>query len=380
MDTQPASPLTLLIGTAPAYEYVLSLCVWSDAQHHSTSDLGPEWFATVRTQAPRELLDAVARFAHESDMVWTHLLTFIPVDDNAPAASGGPSALDVPAFIALLERQDPAEVHLRLVGSGVRYCESNTPPEVMRAAVAGDPAARREFLRTSYPEDASWQAALSHLLSLDSAAVHATLLEILRGWYDAVFRTQEPALVESIACEAALRQAQMAHEPPLAVVRAATSGFEYVPEEGIQRIVLVPSVLIAPQLFLLDHDDTKWICVPVSDDCLSGDPLKPPARLLRLLRALGDERRLRLLRLLALGAHTLGQLSAKAGMGKTLTHHHLTVLRGAGLVLVRSGNPTIYTLRYDTVAQVGPTLDAFLAPTARKERSDGAPFASSSTD
>ena len=84
------------------------------------------------------------------------------------------------------------------------------------------------------------------------------------------------------------------------------------------------------------------------------------------------------MRLIVSGTHTLGQLSRQAGMGKTLTHHHLTVLRGAGLVFVRSGNPTIYTLRYDALAQVGPTLDAFLAPPPRKEPADGS--SSSSPD
>jgi DNA-binding transcriptional ArsR family regulator len=361
MDTTHDDPLALHIGTAPAYEFLLSLCVWSDVPHHATSDLGPEWFAAVRAQAPRELLDAVARFARESDMVWAHLLTFVPEDPAPP---------DVPAFIALLERRDPVEVHLRLVGSGVRYCQRATPAAVMRAAVAGDPAARREFLRTSHPEDAAWQAALRHLLAQDSPALHAALLAILRGWYDAVFRAQEPGLAGPIACEAAHRRAQLAHDPPLAVVRTAASGFEYVPEEGIRRVVLVPSVVARPQLFLLDHDDTKWICTPVADECLTADPLTPPPRLLRLLRALGDERRLRLLRLLASGSFALGPLAARAGLSKTLAHHHLTVLRGAGLVLVRGGNPTIYTLRYDTLARVGPTLDAFLAPPPREERPD----------
>jgi DNA-binding transcriptional ArsR family regulator len=361
METVPAPPLALRIGTAPAYEFVLSLCVWSDLEHHPTSDLGPAWFAAVRAQAPRELLAAVAQFAHECDMVWAHLLTFIPEEPAPP---------DVPAFIDLLERQDPTEVHLRLVGSGVRYFQRATPLEVMRAAVTGDPTARREFLRTSYPEDAAWQTALRHLLALRSPALHATLLTIVRGWYDAVFRAREPALAEPIACEATRWRARLAHDPPLAVVHAATSGFEYAPEEGIRRIVLVPSVLISPQLFLLDHDDTKWIYAPVADDCLSTDPLTPPPRLLRLLRALGDERRLRILRLLATDSFALGPLAAEVGLSKTLTHHHLTVLRGAGLVLVRAGNPTVYTLRDDTLAQVGPALTAFLTP-PREERSDG---------
>jgi DNA-binding transcriptional ArsR family regulator len=359
----PDSAITLEIATAPAHEFVLSLCVWSDLDERTTFDIGPDWFEAIWAHAPRTLLDAVARLARESDMVWAHLLTFIPTDSAPP---------DVPSFIELLERQDPAEVHLRLVGGGVRYCERATSAEVMRAAVAGDPAARREFLRTSSPEDARWQAAMRYLLAQPSRALHADLIEILRRWYDAVYRAQEATLSRPIDCDATNRRAQVTHESPLEVVRAATPGFEYVPEEGIRHIVLVPSVVIRPQLYLLDHDDTKWICVPVSDECLATDPMAPPARMVRLLRALGDERRLRILRLLAIDSYSLGQLAAHFGIGKTLMHHHLTVLRGAGLVLVRTSNPQLYSLRYDTLAQVGPLLDAYLAPPPRKDLPDGA--------
>jgi DNA-binding transcriptional ArsR family regulator len=358
-----ASSVALQIATDPAYEFVISLCVWSDVDERPSFDIGPDWFAAIRAQAPRALLEAISQFARESDMVWAHLLTFIPESHVSP---------EVPAFVDLVEQQDPVEVHLRLVGGGVRYCERATSAEIMRAAVAGDRIARREFLRTSYPDDARWQAALRHLLAQPSRALHVTLVEILRGWYDAVFRVQERALMEPIACDAANRRAQLTRDPPLVVVRGATNGFEYVPEEGIRRIVLVPSLLVRPQLYLLDHEEIKWICVPVADECLATDPLKPPPRLVRLLRALGEERRLGILRALAAESFSLGELAARLGMGKTLLHHHLTVLRGAGLILVRNGNPTLYSLRYDTLAQVGPLLDTFLAPPPRKEFPDAA--------
>ena len=69
---------------------------------------------------------------------------------------------------------------------------------------------------------------------------------------------------------------------------------------------------------------------------------------------------------------SLGQIAAQSGLGKTLMHHHLTVLRSAGLILVRSGNPAVYTLRYGTLAQVGPLLETVLAPPLRKDPTDGA--------
>jgi DNA-binding transcriptional ArsR family regulator len=358
------SPISLQIVSAPAYEFILSLCAWSDGDEHASLDIGPEWFAAIRAQAPRELLESIAEFGRGKSFVWAHLLTFISSDA---------AAFDVPAFINLMEQQDPAEVHFRLVGGGVRYCERATPPAVMRAAVAGDPAARREFLRTSYPEDARWQAALRHLLMLHSRALHTDLIEILRGWYDAVFRAQEAELLKAITCDAANRQTQLAHAAPLEVIRSATNGYEYTPEEGIRRVVLVPSVVIRPQLHLLDHTDTKWICVPVADACLATDPRMPPARLVRVLKALSDERRLRVLHAIAAGSYTLGQLADMFEMSKTLMHHHLTMLRGAGLILVHTTNPMVYSLRYDTLALLGPLLDAYLAPPPQKGSGRDAP-------
>ena len=262
----PEPPFTLQVVTAPAYEFILSLGVWSDVDEHAAFDIGPAWFAAIRAQASPDLLEAISQFAHESDMVWAHLLSFIPIDPPPP---------DVPTFIALLEQQDPVAIHLRLVGHGMRICERDTPTEVMCAAVAGDPAARREFLRTSHPEDARWQAALRHLLSLHSRALQADLIEILRGWYDAVFQTQATEFLEPIARDAANRQAHIGHERSLRVIGAA-NGFEYIPEEGIQHIILVPSVVIRPQINWLDYEGTKWICVPVADEYLTADPLMPP--------------------------------------------------------------------------------------------------------
>jgi DNA-binding transcriptional ArsR family regulator len=354
------SPVTTQIATSSAYEFILSLSVWSDFEEHTAYDIDLTWFTAIRAQAAPLLLNSIAQFAHQSERVWTHLLSFIPLDSPPP---------NVLAFIELLENEDPVAIHLRLVGYGMRICERDTPPQVMRAAVSGDPAARRDFLRTSHPEDARWQMALGHLLSLHSQMLHADLIEILRGWYDTVFHPRASELHESISRDAENRKKYLTNNRPLADI-VEMNGFEYDPEEGIQHIVIVPSVVIRPQIIWLDYEGTKWICVPVADEFLITDPLMPSGQLVRMLRALGDERRLRILRLLAQGTHSLGQLTAQLGQSKALIHHHLTILRGAGLILVRSGNPMYFTLRYDALAQLGLLLETYLAPPPRKEPFD----------
>jgi DNA-binding transcriptional ArsR family regulator len=88
---------------------------------------------------------------------------------------------------------------------------------------------------------------------------------------------------------------------------------------------------------------------------------EPPPRLLRLLKAVSDERRLRLLKRLTTGEYTLQQLGTDLGMSKTLTRHHLVVLRSAGLVRVRSsGSTQQYCLRRDSVVAVGSLLASYL--------------------
>lgn len=53
-------------------------------------------------------------------------------------------------------------------------------------------------------------------------------------------------------------------------------------------------------------------------------------------------------------------------------HHHPRVLHSASLTLVRKSNATACTECHDTLDEVGPLLDTFLALSARKDLFDGA--------
>jgi DNA-binding transcriptional ArsR family regulator len=82
--------------------------------------------------------------------------------------------------------------------------------------------------------------------------------------------------------------------------------------------------------------------------------------LLRLHKALSDEKRLRMLRLLADGPATLQQLADGVGLAKSSAHHHLVILRSAGLVKVTLERESLYTLRRDSIYDASRQLGAFL--------------------
>ena len=73
---------------------------------------------------------------------------------------------------------------------------------------------------------------------------------------------------------------------------------------------------------------------------------------LAMLKALADESRLALLRLLSAGERTVGDLSRQVNLGEPTVSHHLSRLRQAGLVTLRmAGNQRFYRVNGTGLAE-----------------------------
>jgi DNA-binding transcriptional ArsR family regulator len=107
----------------------------------------------------------------------------------------------------------------------------------------------------------------------------------------------------------------------------------------------VPHEAGRPWLLLCQHERTRIICYPLPEPRATED------RIVALGRALGDEKRVRMLTRLAAGDASLAELAETAEIAKSTAHHHLAQLRNAGLVEMR-GNAQGYSfsLRPDGVA------------------------------
>jgi DNA-binding transcriptional ArsR family regulator len=92
----------------------------------------------------------------------------------------------------------------------------------------------------------------------------------------------------------------------------------------------------------------------------------PPPYLVRRLKALADERRLRILRLLQHERRTLQELADEFGLPKTTIHHHLAMLRAAGFIHLREESSRQYmphpryTYRAEAVPRAIDALAAYL--------------------
>jgi DNA-binding transcriptional ArsR family regulator len=101
---------------------------------------------------------------------------------------------------------------------------------------------------------------------------------------------------------------------------------------------------------------------PVADGALEPhDPLAPPPAVLRLHRALGDDSRLRILRLLRDRDWYLTEIAERLELSKPTIKHHLAQLRAAGLVtLTEEGGLSYYSLRRDRLDDASSELKRFL--------------------
>ena len=346
-------PLIVEIEASPAYEFLITLCAFGDTEHHAVYEVGKEWFDDISKKASPDLLALVEQFSFHSHEIWEHMLGFV-YDCPAPR--------DVQALITYIEAIDPLELRLHMLGYYVRQHRRATPPEIILQAAQGDSEAQRKLLKTSFPDDPEWQRTLRWLLSLEPEATKNLLLDILRGWYDEVFREQEPQIMSILARDV---EAKLALKPTISaeqLIEIAT-GWEYVPEPGIRRVVLIPSYINRPFNSDAERYDTVIFFYPVAEESIAADDHAPPLRLVKLSKALADERRLRILKKLATGSYTLQEIAEDFGVAKTTIHHHMITLRSAGLVRMNLSDKR-WSLRQGMIDNVSDLLNTYLKGTS----------------
>ncbi len=344
--TDPERQLPVEIDTSPIYELLLGLFVLTGEKGHRDPDQyeeGPTFFERVDESASSELKDQLATLSSCGGL-W---LSFIGDAHELPAPRS------VEQFIEHLAEIDPTELRLlALRNSGINERRGHEAAD-LAAAAAGDSAAIDRLLGDDGDE-------LWPLLSLAPEASRDVVLDTVRRYYSEVFAVgpEQTALLERDAADKRILAKSL---PAERLVEAATGGVTFQMAPSVSRILLIPSVVIRPWAVISEHGTTRIFCYSVSDARLVEDPEAPPTYLVEMYKALGDEKRLRLLTILAGGDSDLKTLAERVDLAKSTTHHHLRILRSAGLVRVLVGDDDKkYSLRKEAIAEAGPMLEHFI--------------------
>lgn len=288
-----------------AYEALIGLGLFIGGEEEHSYEVGPAWFKSVRQKASPELREAGRRLFGKEGYG-------LVGPAGLARASGGRSVAALTDRLRK-ERSDAPKWAILHCSVGER-----------EAIQAGDPKAIRKYLAHFHGRAARESA--QRLLDADSHSLAVELADLIDRWNEEVFSEIGPPLEPELKASAQSVSRLARQLPWDRLIIKATRGVEYRREPWIDTVVLVPSVLNRPWIDISDYGSTKFFFYPAG----AGSAV-PDTQLVELYKALGDETRLRILRLLSNGELSLTDLAEKLGLAKSTVHGHMRILRVAGL-------------------------------------------------
>ncbi len=341
---RPATAVPVEWDVRTAYDFLFSLS--DDAG--ASDDLPAEdraWLGRTRDRLRGDVGDAYELFGKEVCIS----LAGLAVDH--------PTAVDAAAFLALVESTPTATVIRTVLGAEMRDPRNR---DLLDRSLAGDGEATSELLAPLVEHHGGDTSKVARLLR-DPIGLIEAARAVLRAWLPA-FEEIEPRVASMLQRDVELRAADKAHLTPEELIERTTGGIRWLSEPGVRRVILAPSYFSRPYNFVLGGPDWRMFGYPISDAALDArDPLAPPPAVVRLHRALGDETRLRILRLLRDQDAYLTEIAERLELSKPTIKHHLALLRAAGLVtVVEEGGYSYFNLRRERLDDASTELKRFL--------------------
>ena len=344
-DLSRPGAVSVEIDVSEAAEVLMSMAAVFD-EEDDTFDLGRAHLEAARASISPRVAELVERVSFGVEKCPAYLLGFV-FELPAPRTFA--------TFLEHLHATEAIDIKLHLLGyHGAGHHLAS--PDVIKRAASGDQEAVAELTAALADYGVKKEVAL-RLLELGADAVKETLLELLPLWYEEVFLPHSDGWRQAAERDAETKRKLAPTHTPEQLVELATSGYQYAPGPGIRTLVFFPSWWMRPWVILWEHKSSRIFCYPIRAETADGTS---PAELARLYKALGDEGRLRLLRRLAESSLRLSEAATELGVAKSTAHHHLAILRHAGLVTIRDEDENVYSLRRDTVPRAGALLESFL--------------------
>ena len=350
------APERLAFAYSPVLEAVLSLHVLVAPKHHP---LQHEWVRRMRALPPslkRRIVDF--GFAYRRTMP----------DFVAPSADAEFS--DFEQDIALLGTHDPGTLALEFL----RPLHDHGGKHDL-SLLAND-AVRRQALEQSELLGASSE--LTGLIFDDPVELTRRFATLLADYWEVAFAEEWERLEPRLGDEVSQAGREIAVDGIYSFLHGLSRHLRVDPgreEFGLdiphdhrveitetRKLVLVPSAFVWPHVRL--NCDEPWpmsVVYPASFVVEDARPRIPSADLVDVLRALGNDTRLRALRLIAERPRSTQELARLVGISEAGLSKHLRQLSAAGLVTTRrEGYYVLYTVLRDRIAPISGTLLGFL--------------------
>ena len=340
--TRGAASFRIDWDVRPAYDFVFSLS--EDAG--STEDLPAEdraWLTKAKASLPASVQDATHRL-FESELCINAAVLIVDRPEVRTATD----------FVDAFRAATPGEVIRGMFEYSPREPELAA---LIDRAVDGDGAALNALEATFHDHKKEGRIEILR----DPEGSMQAIGDVLAAWAE-IFTPIEPRVAEILERDYDERAGDRAALAPVDLIERTTGGIRWLPEAGVRRVILAPSYFSRPYNFIMSAGDWRLFGYPVADGALEAtDPLAAPQAVVRLHRALGDETRLRILKLLASRDLYLTEIAQQLELSKPTIKHHLALLRAAGLVTItESGTVVYYSLRRNRLDDASADIKRFL--------------------
>ena len=346
-------PFMVEFAVNPIFDLLVGLWSCEDGDPKlATYEIGEQWFHEFRGAIPPEVLSDLDNVGGRD----LHQITWMLMGLAAERLAGARDPEDVLEWIS-------THAYEAILSEMVWHVS----PELVDLVLAGDDEARERFQdgfakQWNEKTGETDKHSVSEFLDADPTHFSRTMASDLRQVRETAFAAYEqdwvPALERSAASVALTVPGSQPHE----LIERITNGIDFQLPLGITRIVLVPSVLVRPWSVVSEVGSSIVVVYPVSEEHLNADPDAAPSWLVAFYKALGDDKRMKILRRLGTGPADLSELTEMLGMAKSSTFHHIGVLRSAGLIRVHIGgaDDRTYGLRKQAFGDAEGLLDKYL--------------------
>lgn len=300
--------MNYVVDTAfePRFELLSSLHTMICRKSHKKIDISSKWVKDTLNQLTLEFANLLGEAEIDSDWKTTYLLNYVC-----------PGELSPEGFLAWLEAQSPGDLYEQI-------------------------------------------AAYSQQFPKDMGEFRSRTLKLLSGWNEQYFRRLDPTVLSALLEEVEQRKKEQSSMKTDQFVDRTTNGLAFRPKEGLERLVLIPQYHFQP-MNVIYHFGQVTLCHYSARIYLGDDKNFPPQEY-RMIRALGEQSRLKILRYLSEGPRTFTEIVRHLKLSKGITHDHVSKLRSGGFIRAHFEGETVaeYSLRPEMLSEMHGKLMDFI--------------------
>ncbi|WP_433957330.1 ArsR/SmtB family transcription factor [Cytobacillus horneckiae] len=322
------------------WECALGIAAITNTPLHHTMEKSEDKWQEIKDSLPQELLEEL-EFVHEHN-TWKALLQLLHQKNFTEIE-------EFTTYINNLSMQTLKFICLPFLGTCYQQlrCDASS---MEKEAI---------YEMQELTKDNSFFSQYIEFISLgDIGLLKNHLISVMTGWYDAVIKEREEELYRMLHTDFQMKQQMEEKMPAEELVEWVTGGIVYQPEPSVNSVLLIPQYTYRPWNIEADIEETKVFYYPISNESIDPtDQYTPNHSLVLRYKALGDETRMKMIKLLFERDYSLQEITNRLDLGKTTAHHHLKILRSAKLVDMKNSH---YSLKLQSLKWLNDEMKSYL--------------------